>query len=108
MAKKRNSSGFYQSLKDRAAWRKVGEITAYEEHLPAGFFDVVGRRAASNAINENRAMKISITSVKDGWVVREMPDGSHQQISQILVKPNNQYKERKLVKGAVIHVGKKG
>ena len=86
MTRKNSRSGFYQSIKARAAWRKIGEITAYEEHLPAEFFNVIGRRAAGNAINENRAMKISVTGVKDGWVIREMADGRQERISQIQIK----------------------
>jgi hypothetical protein len=104
---KKNRSGFYQSLKGKGRW-KVGEVSAYEEHLPDGFFEMVGRRAAINAINENRAMNLPVTGVKNGWVVREMPDGKQERISEIRVISSDEYKERKLVKGAVIHVGKKG
>lgn len=106
MTRKKSGSGFYQSLKSRST-SEVGDMTAYEEHLPNGFFEMVGRRAAINAINENRAMNLPVTGVKNGWVVREMPDGSQVRISEIYVIPSDQYRERKLVKGAVIHVRKK-
>jgi len=86
---------------------KVGEQTDYEEQAPPGFFDRIGRRAAANAINENRAMNLPVTRLRDGWVVREFPDGKLERISQIKVISNDIYRDRKLVKGATIHVGKK-
>lgn len=101
MSRRRNKRGTF-------AWaRKSGEQSAYEEQLPAGFFEVVGRRAATNAINENKAMNLPVTLVKDGWVTREMPDGTQQRISKIQVKSADELRARNLIKGAVIHVGKK-
>lgn len=102
--KQRNSRA--KNLNTVRRWR-VGEQTGYEEQVPRGFFDRIGRRAAANAINENRAMNLPVTRVKDGWVIREFPDGKLERISQIRVTSNDIYRDRKLVKGAIIHVGKK-
>lgn len=103
MFRRRNKRGIFSGF----IWgRKSGEPGAYEEQLPAGFFEKVGRRAAANAINENRAMNLPVTLVKDGWVTREMPDGTQQRISKIPVKSADELRARNLIKGAVIHVGK--
>ncbi|MEI3798108.1 hypothetical protein SAMN05660461_2941 [Chitinophaga ginsengisegetis] len=104
MSRRKTRSGFYQTLKQ--GW-KVGELSAYEEHLPADFFETVGRRAAINAINENRAMNLPVTLMRNGKVMREMPDGKQEVISEIHLISSEQYQVRNLVKGAVIHVGKK-
>ncbi|SEW40256.1 hypothetical protein [Chitinophaga arvensicola] len=103
MSGKNNRAKNYQARRRRGA----GESNEYEEHLPDGFFDMVGRRAAINAINENRAMNLPVTGLKDGWVVREMPDGKYQQISEVKIVSHDVYKRRNLVKGTVIHVGKR-
>lgn len=87
-------------------WR-VWEPTDYEEQAPRGFFEEIGRRAATNAINENRAMNLPVTMMKDGWVVREFPDGKLERISQIQATSSDIYRHRKLVKGTIIYVNKK-
>lgn len=106
MPKKKSGNRFrlYQAIKQS---RRNIDLSAYEEHLGRDFFAMVGRNAATNAINENKAMKLPVTLVKNGWVVREMPDGSQERISEIHVIPSSEFRERKLTKGAVIHVGRK-
>ncbi|ASZ09730.1 hypothetical protein CK934_01440 [Chitinophaga sp. MD30] len=56
-----------------------------------------------NVINENRAMRILVTYMEDGWVVREMPGGKITRVIEVIGKE----KVRKLKKGTVLYVGKK-
>src|ERR1700755_800563 len=62
---------------------KYDDLNKLEDHDFDVFFSVIGERAATNAINENKALGIPITYLKDDWVVREMPDGSIEQIEHI-------------------------
>ncbi|MRG48744.1 hypothetical protein GFS24_26770 [Chitinophaga sp. SYP-B3965] len=64
-----------------------------------------GRRAATNAVNENRALGIPVTFTKDGWVVRRMPDGHIERIKPI-EGATGPIRERKLRKGMILHVKK--
>ncbi|KAA2238753.1 hypothetical protein F0L74_21290 [Chitinophaga agrisoli] len=80
---------------------KNSDLSEIEDHNFDIFFSIIGERAATNAINENRALGLPITYLKDDWVVREMPDGSFEYIEHIPQKPQQQFK-----KGQVLHVKK--
>lgn len=68
------------------------------------FIAEAGRRAVTNAVNENKALGIPVTFMEDGWVVRRMPDGHIERIKQVEETP--QIRERKLRKGMILHVKK--
>ncbi|HEY9260788.1 hypothetical protein [Chitinophaga sp.] len=106
MSRRSNQHRFkiYQAFKEA---RKGEDLNTYEEPVSKAFFETIGREAAINAINENKAMNLPVTFVRDGWVVREMPDGRQERISQIALISLEAYKKRNLIKGTVIHVGKK-
>lgn len=70
------------------------------------FFSKIGQSAATNAINENKAMKLPVTYMKNGWVVREMPGGNVERIAQVTGIATND-REKKLTKGTVIHAKKR-
>ncbi|WP_211999862.1 hypothetical protein [Chitinophaga sp. HK235] len=70
------------------------EVNIYE------FFSIIGKRAATNAINENKAMELPVTYLKEGWVVREMPGGEVERIVEIQSSPG------KWRKGTVIDIRK--
>jgi len=61
----------------------------------------IGKRAAENAINENKALKLPLTYLKDGWVIREFPDGHIEKIKEI--KPLH-IPSLKFKKGTILHV----
>lgn len=69
------------------------------------FIEAAGKRAAANAVNENRAMGIPVTFIEDGWVVRRMPDGHIERIKQV-AGAAGRIRERKLRKGMILHVKK--
>ena len=69
------------------------------------FIEAAGKRAATNAINENKALGIPVTFIKDGWVVRRMPDGHIERIKQV-AEAAGRIRERKLRKGMILHVKK--
>jgi hypothetical protein len=69
------------------------------------FIEAAGKRAAANAINENKALGIPVTFIKDGWVVRRMPDGHIEKIKQV-AEAAGRIRERKLRKGMILHVKK--
>ena len=106
MSRRSNQHRFkiYQAFKEA---QKSVDLNTYEEPISRAFFESIGRDAAINAINENKAMNLPVTFVKDGWVVREMPDGRQERISQIALISVDEYRQRNLTKGTVIHVGKK-
>jgi len=72
-----------------------------EEQGFESIFAAIGKRAATNAINENKALGIPVTFWQDGWVVRRMPDGSIERVQQA-----TQLKEKQFRKGTVLHVRK--
>ncbi|HVI44740.1 MAG TPA: hypothetical protein VM802_07715 [Chitinophaga sp.] len=74
-----------------------------EEQTDRSLLKEAGRRAAFNAINENKAMGIPITFLRDGWVVRKMPDDTIVKVKQILT---SDIKTRDFKKGTVLHVKK--
>ncbi len=81
------------------------QLSDFEDGHDRQFLVQVGRDAASNAINENKAMNLPVTYLKDGWVVSRMPDGRIERISEIK-KSVGVASERKLTKGTVLHVKK--
>jgi hypothetical protein len=81
------------------------DLSDYEEKNDRTFFTEIGRQAAINAINENKAMNIPVTFMEDGWVVRRMPQGNIEKIVEIQSKAGVS-RERKLTKGTVLHVKK--
>lgn len=83
------------------------DLNEYEEKTDYNFFSRIGRDAAANAINENRAMKLPVTYMKNGWVVRDMPEGGQIRIAEIQVKADVVARIRKLTKGTILHVRKK-
>lgn len=106
MSRRSNQHRFkvYQAFKEA---QKGVDLNTFEEPISRAFFETIGRDAAINAINENKAMNLPVTFIKDGWVVREMPDGRQERISQVALISSEEYKQRNLIKGTVIHVGKK-
>lgn len=86
--------------------KKMGRSTAFEELGGRSFWMAVGRSAAANAINENRAMNLPITLVRDGWVVRIMPDGRQERVSRIHTTVRTTTRNQRLTKGTVIDVKK--
>jgi len=79
------------------------DLSDFEENASHDFIVDVGRQAATNAINENKAMNIPVTFLKDGWVVRRMPKGNIEKV----IKVDSQtgiVRQRKLTKGTVLHV----
>jgi hypothetical protein len=81
------------------------DLSDYEEKDDRTFFTEIGKQAAINAINENKAMNIPVTFMEDGWVVRRMPEGNIEKIVEIEPKAGI-FRERKLTKGTVLHVKK--
>ncbi|WP_291911986.1 hypothetical protein [Chitinophaga sp. CB10] len=103
MAGKHSRAKYFQNRRrDR-----VSKLLDFEANMPADFLNNIGRQAASNAINENRALNLPITIVRDGWVVMEMPDGTTKKLSQVHTIQQEQFRKMNLVKGAVIHVRRK-
>lgn len=92
----RRSEGYFAFEKD---------LSDYEEKDDRTFFTEIGRQAAINAINENKAMNIPVTFMEDGWVVRRMPGGNIEKIVEIELGRAS-FRERKLTKGTVLHVKK--
>jgi hypothetical protein len=76
----------------------------FERLFEPRYFMKIGERAAANAINENKAMELPFTYMKNGWVVREMPEGDIEQIIKIKEAVK---RRRDLKKGTVIHVARK-
>ena len=77
------------------------DLSELEENGFEAMFANIGRRAATNAINENKALGIPVTFWQDGWVVRRMPDGSIERLQQA-----TQVREKQFRKGTVLHVRK--
>ncbi|MBV7533103.1 hypothetical protein [Chitinophaga sp. sic0106] len=103
MAGKHNRARYFQQLKRR----RNADLLDFEEHMPAGFFNEIGKQAATNAINENKAMNLPITFLKEDWVVVQLPNGTLKQISQVQLPTSDELRQKNLVKGAVIHVSRK-
>lgn len=81
------------------------ELSDFEDGRDRQFLMRVGRDAAANAINENKAMNLPVTYLQDGWVVSRMPDGRVERIAEIK-RSTGITSERKLTKGTVLHVKK--
>jgi hypothetical protein len=76
------------------------DLSAIEDGSDTSLLEKIGARAAINAINENRALQLSLTYERDGWVVREYADGRIEKIEQIItsdISPD-------FKKGTVLHV----
>ncbi|WP_217602393.1 hypothetical protein [Chitinophaga sp. GbtcB8] len=86
-----------------SAYKKLKEqdLSDLEEKGFEVMFANIGKRAATNAINENKALGIPVTFWQDGWVVRRMPDGSIERLQQAA-----QVREKQFRKGTVLHVRK--
>jgi len=67
------------------------------------FFVDITKNAASNAINENRAMNIPVTVIENGWVVKKTAAGAVERITKVDSAKNTQ-REKTLTKGTVLHV----
>jgi hypothetical protein len=76
------------------------DLSAIEDATDTSMLEKIGVRAAINAINENKALQLSLTYEKDGWVVREYADGHIEKIEQLIVPEiSSDFK-----KGTVLHV----
>lgn len=61
-----------------------------------------GKSAVSNAIKESKKLGLTITYIKDGYLVNEFPDGRKENISKlkpVKVLPN-------IKKGVILHAKK--
>jgi len=86
-----------RSIRDKG----MNDFSEVEEQRDSSKLMEIGNRAATNAINENRALKLPLTYIKDGWVIREYPDGHIERIEKIKqpLTPSVKFK-----KGTVLHV----
>lgn len=82
-------------------------LSQNEDNNCEKLINTIGARAAQNAINENLALKIPITILKDNWVIRVMPDGSEEKISKVNRVENPNFASQKIAKGTIIHTKKK-
>ncbi|QEH40683.1 hypothetical protein [Chitinophaga sp. XS-30] len=78
------------------------DLSAMEEFMDRSFFREIGIKAATNAVNENKAMGIPVTFLQDDWVVRRMPEGNIEKVTR--VSGSDRIKYRQLKKGTVLHV----
>jgi hypothetical protein len=78
------------------------DLNSFEEKDDRQFFIEIGIKAAENAVNENFGLKMSITYLKDGWVVQETSQGDIKRISEV----QGITQEHKFKKGTVWHVKK--
>ena len=95
-------------LPSRAARRHIAintDLSDFEDKKDHIFFIEVGRQAAANAVNENKAMNIPITFLKDGWVIRKMPNGDIEKVAK-LGPSTTTTRQRRFTKGTVLHVKK--
>jgi hypothetical protein len=76
----------------------VNDLSDFEGKKDYDFLINIGRQAATNAVNENKAMNIPITFFKEGWVVRRMPNGTIEKVAQI-APYTGIVRKRKLKKG---------
>lgn len=79
------------------------DLSDFEETADRSFFLKVGQTAANNAVNENKAMRIPITFLQDGCVVRRMPAGDIEKVCEVTVS-NKSFKKRRIAKGTILHV----
>jgi hypothetical protein len=77
-------------------------LSEIEDSFAESFLIDIARTAAINAINENKALHIPITTIENGWVVKKMHDGKVERISKLvaLAGPKN----KALTKGSILHV----
>jgi hypothetical protein len=80
---------------------KFVDLSDFEETADRSFFLKVGNDAATNAVNENKALRIPITFFLDGWIVRRMPTGDIQRIIEV---KSVRTKNRRIAKGTILHV----
>ncbi len=78
------------------------DLSEFEDAVDRSFFIEVGKNAAKNAVNENKALRIPITFLLDGWVVRRMPAGDIQKVVE--VKNDKGIKKRRIPKGTILNV----
>lgn len=71
----------------------------FEEEKGKIFFAEVGKRATINAVNENKALGIPVTFLKDGKILTKQPDGEIVVEGELTNVP-----ARRLKKGTVLHV----
>ncbi|HTI10760.1 MAG TPA: hypothetical protein VL832_19455 [Puia sp.] len=81
------------------------DLSDFEGKKDHTFLIEIGRQAATNAVNENKAMDIPITFLKDGWVIRRMPNGEIVKVAK-LDPQTKTIRQRKFTKGTVLHVKK--
>ncbi|MBC9934860.1 hypothetical protein [Chitinophaga qingshengii] len=79
------------------------DLGDFEDSSDYQFFEMIGKRAAANAINENKALGLPVTYLKEKWVVREYTDGRIEKI----VKIESESRLREFKKGEVIHIPKR-
>jgi hypothetical protein len=84
------------------ATREFGNLGQLEEKADISFFIKIGKSAAHNAINENKAMGIAITYLDGNSVVKKQPDGAIQVKRQLTPVAH-----RKFAKGTVLNVATK-
>lgn len=100
-----NSAQRKNNSRARRAFISYGDLSDIEETRDRTFFIKIGKDAAANAVNENKAMHIPITFLQGDWIVRRMPSGEIEKIHQIK-KESDTSRKRKLTKGSVLHVKK--
>lgn len=106
-ARKQLWNDLFRNLEYMKSDRKKGwedaelDLSELEEDA-SEIFTIVGKRAAINATNENKALGIPITFLRDNQVVTVHPSGETTVESELAQTPTRKYK-----KGTVLHVRKK-
>ncbi|WP_315821299.1 hypothetical protein [Paraflavitalea speifideaquila] len=98
----KNSKSHYSA---KARSRQFIDLSDFEETADRSFFQNVGQTAAKNAVNENKAMRIPITFLQDGWIVRRMPTGDIQKIFEVAASYKT-FKRRRIAKGTILHANR--
>jgi hypothetical protein len=94
------ATGKFQVIGLKPSWR-YGTLSDVEDRNDRNFLINIAASAATNAINENKAMNIPLTVMEDGWVVKKTSEGQVLKVAQIDKKGR---REMVLTKGAILHV----
>lgn len=98
----RNPKRRVSRLRKTAKSIKYYSLSEIEDSFAESFLIDIARTAAINAINENKALHIPITTIENGWVVKKMQDGKVERISKLETLVD--HRKKTLTKGSILHV----
>jgi hypothetical protein len=101
---RQHASSRYRKLPWKTRIQFYTDLSQIEEQKDTHFLHLIGRQAAINALNENKALGIPVTFWQDGQVVTRHGDGSITIVQRSSHSSVHTPARRVFKKGTVIHI----